>query len=218
MKVCRDSQGKKCTLSGGSCPPYKTVVYALLPMITGNRHYLLKKKVHPPHHQHPYLIHEAFSTPMEAEHQIKNCHIKEMQVLVLALTHLHTFVVAFQARLFVTPWTAACQASLSPGVCSNSGPLSRWCHPTVSSSVTPFSSCPLSFPASGSFPMSQLFTSGGQSTGALSSASVLPMNIQGWFPLGLTGLISLQSNELSRLSSPAQFKSISSWPSTFLIT
>ena len=147
---------------------------------------------------------------MEAEHQIKNCHIKEMQVLVLALTHLHTVVVAFQSRLFVTPWAAACLVSLSPRVCSNSGPLSWWCHPTISSSVAPFSSCPLSFPASGSFPMSQLFTSGGQSTGASSSASVLPMNIQGWFPLGLTGLISLQCNELSRLSSPAQFKSISS--------
>ena len=80
----------------------------------------------------------------------------------------------------------------------------------ISSSVAPFSSCPLSFPALGSFPMSQLFTSDGQSTGVSSSASVLPMNIQGWFHLGLTGLISLQSNELSRLSSAAQFKSISS--------
>ena len=133
-----------------------------------------------------------------------------MQVLVLALTHLQTFIVAFQSRLFVTPWTAACQASLSPGVCSNSSPLSRWCHPTISSSVTPFSSCFLSFPASGSFPMSQLFTSGEQSTGASSSASVLSMNMHSWFPLGLTGLISLQSSELSRLSSPSQFKSLSS--------
>ena len=79
--------------------------------------------------------------------------------------------------------------SLSPGVCSNSCPLSWWCYPTISSSVTPFSSCPWSFPASGSFPVSRLFTSGGQSIGALASASVLPMNIQSWFPLGLTGLI-----------------------------
>ena len=71
----------------------------------------------------------------------------------------------------------------------NSCPLSRSCHPTISSSVIPFSSCPQSFPASGSFPMSQLFTSGGQSIGASASASVLPMNIQGWFPLGWTGLI-----------------------------
>ena len=77
-------------------------------------------------------------------------------------------------------------------------PLSRWCHPTISSSVTPFS-CPQSFPASWSFPMSQLFTSGGQSIGA--SASVLPINIQGWFPLGWTDLISLLSKGLSRVFS-----------------
>ena len=82
--------------------------------------------------------------------------------------------------------------SLSPAVCSNSCPLSQWCHPTMSSSVAPFSSCFQSFPASGSFPMSQLFSSGGQSIGASASTSILPMNTQGWFPLGLTGLISLQ--------------------------
>ena len=87
--------------------------------------------------------------------------------------------------------------SLSPRVCSHSCPLSHWCHPTVSSSVTCFSSCPQSFPVSGSFPMSWLFTSGSQSIGA--SASVLPMNIQGWFPLGLTGLISLLSKGHSRV-------------------
>ena len=80
--------------------------------------------------------------------------------------------------------------SLSPGVCSNSCPLSWWCHPTISSSATPFSSCLQSFPASGSFPMSWFFASGGQSIGASASASVLPLNIQGWFPLGLTGLVS----------------------------
>ena len=85
--------------------------------------------------------------------------------------------------------------SPSPGVCSNSSPWSWWCHPTISSSVIPFSHLQ-SFPASGSFPMSQLFTSGGQSIGA--SASVLPVNIQGWFPLGLTGLISLLSKGFSR--------------------
>ena len=81
--------------------------------------------------------------------------------------------------------------SLSPRVCLNSCPLSQWCHPTISSSIVSFSSCPQSFPASGSFPMSQLFTSGDQSIRALASVSVLPVNIQGWFPLGLTGLISL---------------------------
>ena len=80
-------------------------------------------------------------------------------------------------------------------------PLSWWCHPTISSSVVPFSSCFPSFPASGSFPMSQLFTSGGQSIGVSASASVLPMHIQDWFPLGWTGWISLQSKELSRVFS-----------------
>ena len=83
--------------------------------------------------------------------------------------------------------------SLSPRVCSNSHPLNQWCHPTSSSSVALFSSCPQSFPASGSFPMGQLFSLGGQSIGTSAWASVLPMNIQGWFPLGLTGLISLLS-------------------------
>ena len=85
--------------------------------------------------------------------------------------------------------------------CANSCPLSWWCHLTILSSVTPFSSCPQSFPASGSFPMSWLFASGDQSIGASASASVLPMNIQDWFPLGLTSLISLQSKGLSRVFS-----------------
>ena len=88
--------------------------------------------------------------------------------------------------------------SLSPRVCSNSCSLSRWCHPTISSSVTHFS-CHQSFPASGSFPVSWLFASGSQSNGA--SASVLTMNIQGWFPSGLTGMISLLSKGLSRVFS-----------------
>ena len=88
--------------------------------------------------------------------------------------------------------------SLSPRVCSNSCPLSQWCHPTISSSVTPFSSFPHSFPALWSFPVSHFFASGGQSTGASASASVLPVNIQGWFPLRLTGLIFL-SKKLSRV-------------------
>ena len=86
-------------------------------------------------------------------------------------------------------------------VYSNSCPLSWWCHPTISSSVTSFSSCPQSFSASGSFQMSQLFTSGGQSTGASASASVLPMNTQDLSPLGWTGWISLQSKGLSRVFS-----------------
>ena len=94
--------------------------------------------------------------------------------------------------------------SPSPKVCSNSCPLSWWCHPTDSSSAGPFSSCHRPFPASGSFPMSQLFASGGQSIGALASTSVLPMTIQGW----LTGLISLLSKGLSRVFSSPQFESI----------
>ena len=91
--------------------------------------------------------------------------------------------------------------SPTPGVYSNSCLLSQWCYPTISSSVVSFSSDLQSFPASGSFPMSQLFTSGDQSTRVSASASVLPMNIQDWFPLEWTGLISLQSKRLSRVFS-----------------
>ena len=91
--------------------------------------------------------------------------------------------------------------SPTPGVHSDSCPSSRWCHPAISSSVVPFSSCPQSLPASGSFPMSQLFASGGQSIGVSALASVLPMSIQDWFPLGLTGLVCLQSKGLSRVFS-----------------
>ena len=87
----------------------------------------------------------------------------------------------------------------SPRTCSNLCPLSQWCHPTISSSVIPFSFCLQSCPASGFFLMSWLFALGGQSIRASASASVFPMNIQGWFPLGLTGLISLQSKGLSRV-------------------
>ena len=105
--------------------------------------------------------------------------------------------------LIVTPWTAARQASLSitsSQSFSNSCPLSQWCHPTISSSVIPFS-CLRSFPTSRSFPMSQFFTSGGQSIRVSASPSVLPMNIQDWFPLGWTGWISLQSKGFSRVFS-----------------
>ena len=90
---------------------------------------------------------------------------------------------------------------LSPGVCSNSCPLNQWCYLTISSSIVPFSSHLQFFPPSGSFQMNQLFISGGQSIGASASASVLPMNIQGWFPLGLTGWISLQFKGFSRVFS-----------------
>ena len=108
-----------------------------------------------------------------------------------------------QARILCPP--------LSPGVCSNSCPLSQWCHPTISSSATLFSSCPQSLPASESFPKSQLFTSGGQSIGASASELVLPMNIQGWVPLGLTSLTSLLSRGLSRVF----FSSTTTWKHHF---
>ena len=104
--------------------------------------------------------------------------------------------------LIVTPWTTAHQASLSitnSQSLPNSCPLSWWCHPNISSSVVPFSSCPQSLPASGSFKMTQLFASGGQNIGVSVSASVLPMNTQDWSPLGWTGWIFLQSKGLSRV-------------------
>ena len=115
--------------------------------------------------------------------------------------------------------------SPTPGAYSNSCPLSQWCHPTISSSIIPFSSCLQSFPASGSFQMSQLFQSVGQSIGASASTSVLPMNIQDWFrmdfrtlgwTLGWTGWISLQSKGLSRVFSTSQFKNINSSVLSFL--
>ena len=96
--------------------------------------------------------------------------------------------------------------SLSPGVCSSLYPLSQWCYSTILSSVTPFSSFPQSLTASGSFPMSHLLASGGQSIVASASASVLPMNIQGSFPLRLTGLISLLSQRLLRVFSRTIWK------------
>ena len=123
---------------------------------------------------------------------------------VLSLSHVW---------LFATPWIAARQAFLSitnSRTYPNSCPLSRWFHPIISSSVVPFSSCPQSFPSSGSFPMSQLFASGGQSIGVSASTSVLPMNTQDWSPLGWTGWISLQS------SATPQFNSINSSALRFL--
>ena len=100
--------------------------------------------------------------------------------------------------------------SVSPRACSNSCPLSQWCHTIIPSSVFPFSSCLQSFPASVSFPASRLFTSGGQSIGALASASVLPVNIQDWFPLWSTGLISLLAKGCSRV-----FSSTTVWKNQF---
>ena len=121
-----------------------------------------------------------------------------------------------RVRLFVTPWTASRQASLSvtnPWSLLKLMSMSWWCHLTISSSVVPFSSCLQSFPASESFPMSQFFASSGESIGA--SASVLPMNSQGWFPLGLTGLTSLLSERFSTVfsSTVQKHQSFSTQPS-----
>ena len=120
--------------------------------------------------------------------------VRQRRVLAFVQLPSHVWLFAtlwLKHAGLLCPW-------LSPGVCWNSFPLSRWCHPTFSSSVSPFSSCPQSFPASRSFPRSQLFASSGQSIGASALASVLPLNIQGWFPLGLTRWISLLSKGLSR--------------------
>ena len=131
---------------------------------------------------------------------------KQRALLITEPIHLFYSVQSLsRVRLFLTSWAAACQASLSitnSGACSDSCPLSWWCHPTISSSVVPFS-CLQPFPASGSFLRSQFFASGGQNIGVSASALVLPMNIQDWFPLGLTGWISLLLKGLSRVfSSP----------------
>ena len=129
-------------------------------------------------------------------------------VVVQSLSHIW---------LFVTPWTEALSGlpclSVSPRTCSNSCPLSQWCHPTILSSVVPFASCPQSFPISLSFPMSWLFASGSQSVGVSASVSVLPMNIQGWFPFGLIGLISLLSKGFSRV-----FSGTTVWKHQFFCT
>ena len=131
-------------------------------------------------------------------------------LLIYRFHHLYgfsnSFIVFFSRSVLSDSWwprrlqhgRLPCPSS-SLGACSNSCPLSQWCHPTISSCVIPFSCSLQSFPASGSFPMSWLFVSSGQSTGVSASVSVLPMNIQGWLPLGLTGLIFLLSIRLWRV-------------------
>ena len=123
------------------------------------------------------------------------CALKRIQFSSVQFSHL---VVSDSLRPYRLQHARLPCPSPAPGACSNSCPLSRWCHPTISCSVIPFS-CLQSFPASGSFPMSHFFTSGSQSIGLSASTSVLPMNIQDWFPLELTGWISLQSKGLSRV-------------------
>ena len=136
---------------------------------------------------------------------------KQQSKLLLSLNgpdeSRHSLLSCSVAKSCLTLWPRGLQHArlpcplLSPRVCSNSCPLSRWCHPTISSSVAPFSSCPQSFPASGSFLVSCIFASCSQSPGASASASILPMNIQDWYPFRLTGLISLLSKGLSRVLS-----------------
>ena len=124
--------------------------------------------------------------------------ISQMQNILLVVQSLS------RVQLFEIPWTVAHRSSLSftiSGVRSNSCPLSQWCHPTMWSSVASFSSCPQPSPALGTFSVSRLFATGGQNIGAPVSASVLPMGIQGWFPLRLTGLISFLSKGLSTVFS-----------------
>ena len=128
-----------------------------------------------------------------------------IRVLVFHSFSMYSLVVIqslSHVQLFAIPGTAVPQIpcpSLSRRVCLDSYPLSWWCHTTTSSSSAHFSTCPQPFPASRAFPMSKFFASGGQSTGTSASASVLPMNIQDWFPLGLTGWVSLQFKGLSRV-------------------
>ena len=134
-----------------------------------------------------------------------------MRIFWLMLRFIHLFNISFvvvqslsHVQLFAPhglQHTRLPCPSPTPGVCFNSCPSSQWCHPPISSSVIPFSSLPQSFPASGSFPVSQFFASGGKSIGASASASVLPMCIQSWFAFGLTGLICLLSKGLSRVFS-----------------
>ena len=133
---------------------------------------------HSESHTHIYSLPDSFS----------------IQVITEYWVEFPCYIVVVVVQLLSYP-------SLFPGVCSNLCPFNRWCHTTISSSVIPFSSHLQSFPASGSFPMSWLFASGGQSIGDSASASVLPMNIQHWFPSGRTGLIFLQSKGLSRVFS-----------------
>ena len=135
------------------------------------------------------------------------CHFSSVKAIIESVQFIGS-VVSDCLRLYGLQHARLPCPSPTPGACSNSCPSSVWCDPTISSSVIPFSSYLQSFPASGSFLVSRLFASGGQSIGVSASASVLPVNIQGLFPLGLTGWISLQSNELSRVFS--QFKSINS--------
>ena len=155
---------------------------------------------------HPYISdhHWCYHTGRSSKLQYG---LVEYRNRCSSIFHLFSSVQFSHSVMFDSLWPHESQharppcPSPTPGVHSNSCPSSRWCHPAISSSVIPFFSCLQSFPASGSFPVSQLFTSGGQSIGVSASTSVLSMNTQDWSPLGWTGWISLQSKGLSRIFS-----------------
>ena len=138
-------------------------------------------------------------------------------VLLIVFSHFSRSVVSNSLWLHEMQHASLSWPSPTPGAYSNSDPSCRWCHPTISSSVVPFSSCPQSLPASGSFPMSHFFTSGGQSIGVSASASVLPMNIQDWFSSGLTGWISLQAEGFKSLLQHLSSKASTLWRSAFFM-
>ena len=157
---------------------------------------------------HSTFVHNAWQT---AETQMctkkkkkKNCTISFNRV---HLTKVSCLVVSDSLQPHGLQHARLPCPSPTSGACSNSCPWSQWCHPTISSFFVPFSSCLQFFPASGSFPMSQFFASGGQSIGASASASILPINVQDRFPLGWTGFISLQSKSSQESSLTPQFKS-----------
>ena len=150
-----------------------------------------------------YLLRKNKNPAHQKQNQRKRKEKEERNLTLCSITSVQFSCSVMFNSLWTHEWQYArppCP-SPTPRVHTYSRPLSWWCHPTISSSVIPFSSCPQSLPASGSFPMSQLFTWGGQSIGVSASASVLPMNIQDLFPLGWTGLVSLKSKELSRVFS-----------------
>ena len=127
-----------------------------------------------------------------------------------------SIISSVQFSLVTQSCLTLCNSITNTGACSNLCPLSQWCHPTISSSLIPFSSCLQSFPASGSFPVSQLFASGGQSIGVSASVSVLPMDCQDWFRLGWTGWIFLQSGDSQESSPTPRLRSINSLKLSFL--
>ena len=147
--------------------------------------------------------HMSISSAPSSTFSFSPFHIPSLISLVLTHSSVQfsCSVVSDSLRPHGLQYTRPPCPSPTPGVYTKSCPLSRWCHPTISSSIIPFSSCPQSFPASGSFQMSQLFASGSQSIGVSASTSVPPMNTQDWSPSGWTGWISLQSKGLSRVFS-----------------